>query len=157
MAETKEKLATAAEAVREGFSSGFAWLRTKATEASYHPRISQLRHRGESPATIFGDHDVVMLARAYTPSDPDRSAAIINDLRSRIWLTYRSGFSPIAGSRHTSDAGWGCMLRSGQMILAQALVMLLAGRDWRSDAVPAWVEPDADDARPSARGAVRRA
>ena len=38
------------------------------------------------------------------------------------------------------------------MILAQALVMLLAGRDWRSEAVPMWVESDADAASSDATG-----
>ncbi|KAF2001100.1 autophagy-related protein-like protein 4 [Amniculicola lignicola CBS 123094] len=76
----------------------------------------------------------------------------LDDFESRIWMTYRSGFAPIqksqdpkataamsfrvrmqnlAQSAFTSDSGFGCMIRSGQCILANALLELKLGRDWR--------------------------
>ncbi|KRT81154.1 Peptidase, partial [Oryctes borbonicus] len=59
---------------------------------------------------------------------------IRRDITSKIWCTYRKGFVPIGGGEGlTSDRGWGCMLRCGQMVLAQALVNLHLGRDWYWD------------------------
>lgn len=76
--------------------------------------------------------------------------AFLDDFESRIWLTYRSGFSPIARSHDasinwnltlrvrlrnianqggfTSDTGFGCMIRSGQSLLANAILISKLGR-----------------------------
>jgi cysteine protease ATG4 len=78
-------------------------------------------------------------------------SGFLDDFEARIWLTYRSNFPLIPKSQDpkavssmslavrfrsqlvepagfTSDTGWGCMIRSGQSLLANALVMLRMGR-----------------------------
>lgn len=79
--------------------------------------------------------------------------AFVDDIESRMWLTYRSGFPVIERSTDpaafsamsfatrlkqlgnqggfTNDTGWGCMIRSGQSLLANTLAMLELGRGWR--------------------------
>ncbi|KAF7729749.1 Cysteine protease atg4 [Apophysomyces ossiformis] len=53
------------------------------------------------------------------------------DFTSRIWMTYRHNYPPIRPSSYKTDIGWGCMLRSGQSLLANALVIHFLGREWR--------------------------
>lgn len=52
---------------------------------------------------------------------------IRNDIQSRLWFTYRKGFVQIGNTNFTSDRGWGCMLRCGQMVIGQALIFLHLG------------------------------
>lgn len=76
--------------------------------------------------------------------------SFLDDFEARIWLTYRANFPAIPKSQDpkaqaslslkvrlsqlvdqagfTSDAGWGCMIRSGQSLLANALIILELGR-----------------------------
>ncbi|KAJ5288463.1 hypothetical protein N7478_001493 [Penicillium angulare] len=79
------------------------------------------------------------------------------DFESRLWMTYRSNFPPIPHSHNpnatssmtlgvrlrsqlmdsqgfTSDTGWGCMIRSGQSLLANTLCILLLA--WRKGDQP---------------------
>jgi len=53
------------------------------------------------------------------------------DFRNLLYFCYRKDFPPIDPSNITNDIGWGCMLRTGQMMLARCLMVLVLGRDYR--------------------------
>lgn len=60
------------------------------------------------------------------------------DVSGLLWLTYRCGFAEMVPYGYSDDAGWGCMLRSCQMLLSNALLRHGSGRDevvkWFADA-----------------------
>ena len=78
-------------------------------------------------------------------------APFLDDFESRAWFTYRNNFPPIPKSHDpkassamtfsvrlrshlgnqegfTSDTGWACMIRSGQSLLANSLLLCELGR-----------------------------
>lgn len=69
----------------------------------------------ESPkATFLIKEPVWLLGKQYITD-------VIREFKSIIWMTYRKDFTKISNSTFTSDIGWGCTLRSGQMIMANIL------------------------------------
>lgn len=115
-------------AERPGLTDEDSWIRTSADESAG----KEAPNGGEDPDQYGG-----------------WPQPFLDDFESRPWMTYRSGFSPIqksqdrkataamsfrvrmqnlAQSAFTSDSGFGCMIRSGQCILANALGVLQLGR-----------------------------
>lgn len=97
--------------------------------------------------------------RQQTEIESQWPKAFLDDFESKMWFTYRSGFPAIAKSPSaaalqgmnfstrlrsqlanvggfSSDTGWGCMIRSGQCLLANALSILRLGRGWYSSTLP---------------------
>ena len=106
-----------------------------------------LKSQGE--ASSSGGKAVV----TSSSSEEDRGwpSDFLDDFESRFWFTYRSHFPPIKKSSDlnasssltlavrlrsqlidqggfTSDTGWGCMIRSGQCLIGNALAILRLGR-----------------------------
>ncbi|KAL1915830.1 uncharacterized protein VTP21DRAFT_6218 [Calcarisporiella thermophila] len=77
---------------------------------------------------IEKEEEVWLMGQRYLEGEEEAFKA---DFESRIWMTYRYNFPPIRPANFTSDVGWGCMLRSGQSLLANALQFHLLGRDWK--------------------------
>lgn len=123
---------------------------TTSTSAEIQPITSTNTSSFEDATHIDGEN---VPSLSNDPSDAGWPPAFLDDFESRIWMTYRSGFPPIPRSQHpnassgmsfsvrlrnlaekegfSSDTGWGCMIRSGQSLLANALIILQLGRDWR--------------------------
>ena len=112
------------------------------TDATYHltglATKLKTRFSYDSPICLLGQfyHKKLSDSTCESPREDNRSkySAIDkfkHDFYSRIWLTYRREFPKLANSSLTTDCGWGCMLRSGQMVLAQALLTHYLGRQWR--------------------------
>ncbi|EGP83392.1 uncharacterized protein MYCGRDRAFT_49421 [Zymoseptoria tritici IPO323] len=97
--------------------------------------------------------DQVQISKSMEEEDLGWPSQFLDDFESRVWMTYRNNFPPIQKAsdpaatsnmsfatklrslanqgNFTSDTGWGCMIRSGQSLLANTVVMLRLGRDWR--------------------------
>ena len=115
--------------------------------------VTDAQQRPEETAENGKSEAGTLAARSEEEEALGWPTEFLDDMEARIWLTYRSGFTPIPKSTDpgagagtsfstklrnlgnqagfTSDTGWGCMIRSGQSLLANALLQLKLGRDWR--------------------------
>ncbi len=72
--------------------------------------------------------EATLLGGTTYPSPLLTNQTFLADFGSKPWLTYRLGFPPIKPSNFQSDVGWGCMLRTGQMLLANTFLLHFLGK-----------------------------
>jgi cysteine protease ATG4 len=124
---------------------------TTSTQEEQQTSSSQLTTGSFEDAQHVSGDNIPSLSN--DPSDGGWPQPFLEDFESRVWMTYRSSFQPIPRSQDptasssmtfsvrlrnlteregfSSDTGWGCMIRSGQSLLSNALIMLHLGREWR--------------------------
>ena len=137
----------------EGFSSGSDPLLVDPqgdvlnddAESEQHSKSATSDVTSREPADLFNAEKFKEYENTVWPEE------FLDDFESRLWFTYRNNFPTIEessgardptasslsmrirthfvhGGGFTSDTGWGCMIRSGQCLLANALAVLKLGR-----------------------------
>jgi cysteine protease ATG4 len=105
-----------------------------------------------SSSLAYGEHEEQQQQQQQQNIENGWPQGFLDDFSSRFWMTYRSEFETIAKSSDpkaasslsfamrmrsqfgadqsgfSSDSGWGCMIRSGQSLLANTLAMVQLGR-----------------------------
>ncbi|KAF4121582.1 cysteine protease ATG4 [Geosmithia morbida] len=125
------------------------------SEDAAAPQPTSYGTQSESTPSSFSSS----LAYGEAVQDGGWPQGFIDDFEARFWMTYRSDFQTIPRSKDpkapsamslsmriksqlgdqtgfSSDSGWGCMIRSGQSLLANAIALQRFGRDWRRGALP---------------------
>jgi cysteine protease ATG4 len=141
------------EPTNDAASRSPIWCLGKEYKAS-KPMPSEQAHPAQPVTPPDSTASSVDSALAYGESGGSEEggwpSSFLDDFEAKIWLTYRSNFPAIPKSQDpkaipsmslsvrirsqletagfTSDTGWGCMIRSGQSLVANALVMLRMGR-----------------------------
>jgi len=114
------------------------------------------------PLPTLSTSPIYMMGKAYerdkesTSSTPSFST-FIQDFSSLLWFSYRKDFTCMENTQFTSDAGWGCMLRSGQMVLGQALVSNLGDKKVTKQEIVRWFADTSDKDAPFSIHAIAQA
>ncbi|RMZ93065.1 cysteine protease ATG4A [Brachionus plicatilis] len=101
------------------------------TVSTVQTENSELENVSENSKFFSEINRLYILGNEY--SKPIDEKELLKDVSTRLWFTYRKGFSQINGNGPDSDQGWGCMIRCGQMMLAETFIRLYLGREFRWD------------------------
>eukprot|EP00759_Apiculatamorpha_spiralis_P023393 PhF_6_TR27162/c0_g1_i1/m.39726/K08342/ATG4; cysteine protease ATG4 len=98
------------------------WQRCKS--GLYHAGYSVVAAtRGMSSSTSLAPNQPVFLCGTmYETRTKESLREFLLALEKFVLFTYRKDFIPIWRNELTFDTGWGCMLRTGQMMMCQALI-----------------------------------
>ncbi|KAH7682032.1 Peptidase C54 protein [Dioscorea alata] len=125
---------------KEGKRKSYGWTSAvKKVVSSSSMRRLQERILGTNRVDVSSSNSDIWLLGINYKVSPEESSdgdnygldAFLQDFSSRIWITYRKGFDPIVDTKFVSDVNWGCMIRSSQMLVAQAMLFHHLGRSWR--------------------------
>ena len=94
--------------------------------------MNSMRHKWNSdlPSILFDrdtKEEVILLGEVFSnnqESKQDSFKKFLHKLQRIPWVTYRNSFRPLmqkTGKKYTSDSGWGCTIRAGQMMLLVCL------------------------------------
>lgn len=102
------------------------WLLSKQYESS--EEIESLYEVTNYYSTPGSFPHLPMQSSQTTMSFSNCNSEFYQDFTSKIWCTYRHNYPAIKSTNFTHDGGWGCMLRSGQSLLSNALILHFLGR-----------------------------
>ena len=101
-----------------------------ALSSSPPSRISRSQPKLKSDNNYYLIDDTFNDKLAQANMDQTKKS-VEQEIHSRLWFTYRKDFDPLnSNPKYTSDCGWGCMLRSAQMLIAQGFLMHFFGKNW---------------------------
>ena len=82
----------------------------------------------------LNDKNIPQEIQIFSEKFSKQDEKLINILQNIPWFSYRKNFNQIKNkeSIYTSDAGWGCMIRASQMILAQGIYKIFSMKDHTS-------------------------
>ena len=72
------------------------------------------------------NHSLFLLGKNYFPDDSITTEKCFSDaveiMKELVICTYRQNYERLGNSYLTSDAGWGCAIRSSQMLIANVII-----------------------------------
>ena len=110
------------------------WLQQKKSNvmSQLYKYVSSINN----PPKLFPNEKVIILGRVFESNGVSTDTSDFKDLvlthynayehiLGLIYMVYRTNFQPLPNTSLTSDGGWGCTIRSFQMLLVNSIKKLL--------------------------------